>query len=106
MSGTYNARRIGLDRYQHAEAGDGLSGARQHSRDRIGVLWFDDRHHADSAIERAQHFGLGNAAKRGEPAEDGEHRHPAKIERDPANPRRILTVWGRGYKLVPEENEP
>jgi len=24
----------------------------------------------------------------------------AKIEADPANPRRILTVWGHGYKLV------
>ncbi len=24
----------------------------------------------------------------------------AKIEADPANPRRILTVWGRGYKLA------
>jgi len=29
----------------------------------------------------------------------------AKIEVDPANPRRILTVWGRGYKLSPEESE-
>ena len=27
----------------------------------------------------------------------------AKIEVDPANPRRILTVWGRGYKLSSEE---
>lgn len=26
-----------------------------------------------------------------------------KIERDPALPQRILTVWGRGYKLVSEE---
>jgi len=24
----------------------------------------------------------------------------SKIEGDPANPRRLLTVWGRGYKLV------
>ncbi|KAG0959988.1 hypothetical protein G6F31_011104 [Rhizopus arrhizus] len=24
----------------------------------------------------------------------------SKIETDPANPRRLLTVWGRGYKLV------
>jgi DNA-binding response OmpR family regulator len=23
-----------------------------------------------------------------------------KIERDPASPQRIQTVWGRGYKLV------
>jgi DNA-binding response OmpR family regulator len=23
-----------------------------------------------------------------------------KVEADPASPRRILTVWGRGYKLV------
>jgi DNA-binding response OmpR family regulator len=23
-----------------------------------------------------------------------------KIEADPANPRRILTVWGRGYRMV------
>ena len=30
----------------------------------------------------------------------------AKIEADPANPRRILTVWGRGYKLATEEREP
>ncbi|HVJ29977.1 MAG TPA: response regulator transcription factor [Gammaproteobacteria bacterium] len=30
----------------------------------------------------------------------------AKIEVDPANPRRILTVWGRGYKLSSEESEP
>ena len=30
----------------------------------------------------------------------------AKIEVDPANPRRILTVWGRGYKLSSEETEP
>jgi DNA-binding response OmpR family regulator len=30
----------------------------------------------------------------------------AKIEADPANPRRILTVWGRGYKLAPEERPP
>ncbi|HJR71642.1 MAG TPA: response regulator transcription factor [Gammaproteobacteria bacterium] len=29
-----------------------------------------------------------------------------KIEVDPANPRRILTVWGRGYKLSSEGNEP
>ena len=29
----------------------------------------------------------------------------AKIEVDPANPRRILTVWGRGYKLSSEEDE-
>ena len=28
----------------------------------------------------------------------------AKIEVDPANPRRILTVWGRGYKLSSEES--
>ena len=25
----------------------------------------------------------------------------AKIEPDPANPRSIVTVWGRGYKLAP-----
>jgi DNA-binding response OmpR family regulator len=24
-----------------------------------------------------------------------------KVEADPAEPRRILTVWGRGYKLSP-----
>jgi len=30
----------------------------------------------------------------------------AKIEADAARPRRILTVWGRGYKLAPEEHEP
>ena len=24
----------------------------------------------------------------------------SKIETDPGNPRRLLTVWGRGYKLV------
>jgi len=29
----------------------------------------------------------------------------AKIEVDPANPRRILTVWGRGYKLSSDETE-
>ena len=29
----------------------------------------------------------------------------AKIEIDPAKPRRILTVWGRGYKLSAEERE-
>jgi two-component system OmpR family response regulator len=29
-----------------------------------------------------------------------------KIEIDPAKPRRILTVWGRGYKLAAEETEP
>jgi DNA-binding response OmpR family regulator len=29
-----------------------------------------------------------------------------KIEVDPANPRRILTVWGRGYKLALEGHEP
>jgi DNA-binding response OmpR family regulator len=29
----------------------------------------------------------------------------AKIEADSAKPRRILTVWGRGYKLSAEENE-
>ncbi len=27
----------------------------------------------------------------------------AKIERDPARPQRIVTVWGVGYKLAPEE---
>ena len=26
----------------------------------------------------------------------------AKIERDPAQPVRILTVWGRGYRFAPE----
>jgi DNA-binding response OmpR family regulator len=32
----------------------------------------------------------------------------AKIECNPANPKRILTIWGRGYKLSPrgEGNEP
>ena len=29
-----------------------------------------------------------------------------KIERDPATPRRILTVWGRGYKLAGGGNAP
>ena len=29
----------------------------------------------------------------------------AKIEVDPANPRCILTVWGRGYKLSSEDGE-
>jgi DNA-binding response OmpR family regulator len=29
----------------------------------------------------------------------------AKIEADPANPQRILTVWGRGYKFSPEGDE-
>jgi DNA-binding response OmpR family regulator len=29
----------------------------------------------------------------------------AKIETDPADPRRIVTVWGRGYKLALEEDE-
>jgi two-component system OmpR family response regulator len=29
----------------------------------------------------------------------------AKIEVDPANPRRILTVWGRGYKLSSGDDE-
>lgn len=31
-----------------------------------------------------------------------------KVEADPANPRRILTVWGRGYKLAadPDAREP
>ncbi|WP_282298211.1 MULTISPECIES: response regulator transcription factor [unclassified Stenotrophomonas] len=28
-----------------------------------------------------------------------------KIERDPANPQRIQTVWGRGYKLVGDAGE-
>ena len=28
-----------------------------------------------------------------------------KIERDPATPRRILTVWGRGYKLAAGGND-
>lgn len=27
----------------------------------------------------------------------------AKIERDPANPKRILTVWGIGYKFAPQD---
>ncbi|MFK8022153.1 MAG: helix-turn-helix domain-containing protein, partial [Pseudomonadales bacterium] len=26
----------------------------------------------------------------------------AKIEMDPTEPRQILTVWGVGYKFVPE----
>jgi two-component system, OmpR family, response regulator len=30
----------------------------------------------------------------------------AKIEADPTNPRRILTVWGRGYKLASGDREP
>jgi two-component system, OmpR family, response regulator len=29
----------------------------------------------------------------------------AKIEADPATPRRIVTVWGRGYKLAAEPEE-
>ncbi len=29
----------------------------------------------------------------------------SKIERDPATPRRILTVWGRGYKLAAGGND-
>ena len=28
-----------------------------------------------------------------------------KIEADPAKPRRILTVWGRGYKLASGETD-
>ncbi len=28
-----------------------------------------------------------------------------KIERDPAAPQRIQTVWGRGYKLVDTEGD-
>jgi len=30
----------------------------------------------------------------------------AKIERDPSEPRRILTVWGRGYKFAGAESAP
>jgi DNA-binding response OmpR family regulator len=30
----------------------------------------------------------------------------AKIEDDPTQPKRILTVWGRGYKLAAGEGEP
>jgi len=30
----------------------------------------------------------------------------AKIEDDPTQPKRILTVWGRGYKLATGEGEP
>ena len=29
----------------------------------------------------------------------------AKIETDPANPQRILTVWGRGYKLAAQRED-
>jgi DNA-binding response OmpR family regulator len=28
-----------------------------------------------------------------------------KVEADPAGPRRILTVWGLGYKFSPELTE-
>ncbi|RYF75903.1 MAG: winged helix family transcriptional regulator, partial [Comamonadaceae bacterium] len=28
-----------------------------------------------------------------------------KVETDPAQPRRILTVWGRGYRLVAGEGD-
>ncbi|MCA0241385.1 MAG: response regulator transcription factor [Proteobacteria bacterium] len=30
----------------------------------------------------------------------------AKVEADPANPRRILTVWGRGYKFAADAGGP
>jgi DNA-binding response OmpR family regulator len=30
----------------------------------------------------------------------------AKIEADPAQPVRILTVWGRGYKFAAREEQP
>jgi DNA-binding response OmpR family regulator len=30
----------------------------------------------------------------------------AKIEADPAQPVRILTVWGRGYKFAVKEEQP
>jgi DNA-binding response OmpR family regulator len=30
----------------------------------------------------------------------------AKIEADPAQPVRILTVWGRGYKFAATEDQP
>ena len=29
-----------------------------------------------------------------------------KVEVDPAKPRRILTVWGRGYRLVGDDEQP
>lgn len=30
----------------------------------------------------------------------------AKIEKDPAQPARILTVWRRGYKFAAAEDQP
>ena len=56
-----------------AEAEDGLALGGQDLGDGVGCLRRHDRHHADAAVEGAEHLGLGDRPGFGEPAEHRRH---------------------------------
>ena len=47
---------------------------------RLGPLALDDQHHADAAIEGAQHLHLGDGAEEGEPGEDRRNPDAGKVD--------------------------
>jgi hypothetical protein len=58
----------------------GILERRRHAH---GVLAGDHRHHAEAAVEGAQHFGFGDAARAGEPAEHRRRGDRIEVEPNP-----------------------
>ncbi len=71
----------GAGRLDHrAERHDAVAGLCERGFDRAGAVGGGDRHHADAAVERAQHFRLGDSAGPGEPLEHRKDRHAGKVD--------------------------
>ena len=52
----------------------------------VGQIAIEHRHHADPAIERAQHLRLADAARGGEPLEYRQYGNAGEVDVDPRRP--------------------
>src|SRR5215213_3995494 len=80
VSGIADAGPAGLIGPNRAEPHDRAAHTAQHCGDAIRIFQVYHRNHTDAAIERAQHFGLRDAADGGEPAEYRQHRNACEID--------------------------
>ena len=75
-------RSAGVARRHHADHVRDLPRGCECRTDGLDSVLGHDRHHADAAVEGAQHFALRHAARRCQPAEHGQDRNRAEIKPD------------------------
>ncbi|MGY3421809.1 hypothetical protein ACVWZW_002284 [Bradyrhizobium sp. F1.13.4] len=71
---------LALGRDHGTELGHGLTGIGEDLHDLVDLVRFDDRDHADPAIEGPQHFEFGDAGLRGQPFEHRQHWQTRQID--------------------------